>query len=211
MIIKGCQVIKLYTLIFFIFITFLIFVNTVCFISNKSVSYLLNPYYLGDRAVATYTLIKTIVFETGVTLKKTQPQDIDNAINNAINMYNISSDTLYAIINTDNEFRISRNGGMGIFNLTHEQYITTPYSHDYQYDKNTAMRMFGTEDVFNSPFSAITQVYAFAYLVRQLMDTGFTENEAVAQIILAGSTPHELELKATNLYEKYLSVAHNDI
>ncbi len=184
--------IKFYAAIFFTFFLVLSVVNLVCFVPNFDTKQLTNPYFLGERALATKEFAKAVIFETGITLEKTPTENIYATIDKASALYGIDKLSITTLLKLDNEYRINRNGGLGILGLTVEQFNSTPYA---------------TEQVDNSylnPFCATAQIYAAAYLIKNMVDSGNTIDEALANIILAGSNAEDLELKANSIYQEYL-------
>jgi len=130
---------KIYKTIFLAFISYLFLLNFICFLTTLNPKSLINPFFIKTRTESVYLLIKYIVTDTGIIIKKTPKEEIDSFIIETANKYKVDPKLIMAIVEVESKYReyaISRTGAMGLMQVMPFTFFEMGYQKPYYYKEN---------------------------------------------------------------------------
>lgn len=130
---------KLYKNILLLFILYVLLLNTICFTTTFNPKQLINPFYIKMRTVSVYKLIKHIIFDAGLGIKKTSKDQINIQIDNVSNNYKVDPKIIKLIVQAEskyNEYAISRTGAMGLMQVMPPTFADMTLKNPFYYKNN---------------------------------------------------------------------------
>jgi hypothetical protein len=130
---------KAYKTILILFLSYLFLLNLLCFLTTLNPKSFINPFFVKIRSESVYLLIKHIVTDTGIIIKKTPKDEIDNFIIETANKYKIDPKLIMAIVEVESKYReyaISRTGAMGLMQVMPFTFFEMGYEKPFNYKEN---------------------------------------------------------------------------
>lgn len=189
---------KLYKRLLLLFITYVLILNIICFITALNPKQLLNPFHIKTRTTSVYHMVYYIVAEAGFGIQRTSEKDIQSHVMKMSHKYKVDPKIIQLIIQTEsnfNEFAISRTGAMGLMQVMPITFKETKLTLPFNYQQN---------------IEAGTQYFAKQLKRFGRLDLALAAYNAGPQnVIKAGhNVPNFSETKA---YVKSISTAYNAI
>lgn len=91
-----------------------VLINAASFFAGFDAHQLINVSFFKERAAAEICLLKHIIFESGIYLKKTNIDTMSGITEAAAKKYGVDEQLLAMLIDPQKEFTISLTGGMGL-------------------------------------------------------------------------------------------------
>ena len=111
---------KSYKYLLYFFISYIIILNILTFLSSGSPKALINPFHIKNRTVSMYHLAKHVFFVAGLGFVTSSQDEVDAMINSACEKYGADPKLIHIMINVESkgqQFAISRTGAMGLMQV----------------------------------------------------------------------------------------------
>ncbi|MCB4204909.1 lytic transglycosylase domain-containing protein [Deferribacterales bacterium Es71-Z0220] len=130
---------RIYKLIFISFLIYILSVNTICFVTTLNPKALLNPFYVKTRTTSVFLLVKYILTDIGIIIRKTSKDEIDKIIDKTAIKYGVDPELVKAVIEVEskyNEFAISRTGAIGLMQVMPATFFEMGFTRPFNYMEN---------------------------------------------------------------------------
>ncbi|KAA0257330.1 lytic transglycosylase domain-containing protein [Deferribacter autotrophicus] len=130
---------KIYKSIFKLFILYLVVLNFLCFITTFNPKALINPFFIKNRTISVYLLLKHIIFESGIPVKIRDMEKINKTVNQVAEKYSVDPKLIHAIIKVEskyNPFAISRTGAMGLMQIMPITFFEMGFKDPFNIEEN---------------------------------------------------------------------------
>ncbi len=111
---------KTYKYMLYFFISYVIILNILTFLSSGSLKALVNPFHIKNRTVSMYHLAKHVFFVAGLGFVTSTPEEVDTMITAACEKYGADPRLIHIMIDVESkgrQFAISRTGAMGLMQV----------------------------------------------------------------------------------------------
>ncbi|UOD34275.1 lytic transglycosylase domain-containing protein [Deferribacteraceae bacterium V6Fe1] len=130
---------RIYKLIFISFLIYILSVNTICFVTTLNPKALLNPFYVKTRTTSVFLLVKYILKDIGIIIRKTSKDEIDKIIDKTAIKYGVDPELVKAVVEVEskyNEFAISRTGAIGLMQVMPVTFFEMGFERPFNYMEN---------------------------------------------------------------------------
>lgn len=172
---------KLYYKLLTISIVGLLTINIISFITNFNTAQLYNISFFDKRATGLYYLVKNIVLETGVVIKKTEKKEIDELVAKAADIYNIDKRLLSLLVLPKNEYSVTVTGGMGIMAISPHDFFTTSFKNPYNTEEN---------------------IMAAAEIIQMFKKNNMNDEEIITRFITGNNNIENIKIIAKSEYNR---------
>ncbi|TCK62686.1 lytic transglycosylase domain-containing protein [Seleniivibrio woodruffii] len=111
---------KTYKAILYTFLSYVLLLNFLTFLSSGSPKALINPFYIKNRTISMYHLTKHVVMVAGLGFVTSERHEVDAFIQTACEKYGVDPKLIHMMIQVESkgrQFAISRTGAMGLMQV----------------------------------------------------------------------------------------------
>lgn len=111
---------KSYKYVLYSFISYVLILNVLTFLSSGSLKALINPFHLKSRTVSMYHLATHVFFVAGLGFVTSTPEEVNALIDVACKKYDADPRLIRIMIKVESkgkQFAISRTGAMGLMQV----------------------------------------------------------------------------------------------
>ncbi|MBZ4672192.1 MAG: Lytic transglycosylase catalytic [Deferribacteraceae bacterium] len=130
---------RVYKLIFISFLIYILFINSICFITTLNPKSLINPFYVKTRTTSAFLLVNYILTDIGIVIRKTPKDEIDKVIEKTSLKYGVDPELVKAVVEVEskyNEFAISRTGAIGLMQVMPLTFFEMGFQRPFNYMEN---------------------------------------------------------------------------
>jgi len=130
---------RVYKLIFTSFLVYILSINSICFVTTFNPKALINPFYVKTRSASVFLLVKYILTDIGIIVRKTTKDEIDKVIDKTAAKYGVDPELVKAVVEVEskyNEFAISRTGAIGLMQVMPLTFFEMGFQKPFNYIEN---------------------------------------------------------------------------
>ncbi|MEF3255797.1 MAG: lytic transglycosylase domain-containing protein [Deferribacterales bacterium] len=130
---------RVYKNILYSFIVFLLFINTVCFITTFNPKAIINPFFIKSRTFSVYLLLKYIITETGLIIRSPSPEQLEEKIKTLSDKYRIDPELVKIVIQVESKYKkfaISRTGAIGLMQVMPNTFFEMGFQKPFDINEN---------------------------------------------------------------------------
>jgi membrane-bound lytic murein transglycosylase MltF len=133
------MVIKIYKLILYSFLSFLLLINFITFLTTFNPKSIINPFFIKSRTISVYLLIDYIVTETGVIIRTPSPSELEKLIKDLSVKYGVDSELIKIVIQVESKYKkfaISKTGAIGLMQVMPGTFFDMGYKKPFDIKEN---------------------------------------------------------------------------
>ncbi|BAI80611.1 conserved hypothetical protein [Deferribacter desulfuricans SSM1] len=130
---------KLYIRLLRLVILTIITLNFICFLTTFNPKALINPFFIKNRTISCYFLLKHIIFVSGIPTKIKDMDKINKTVESVSKKHMVDPLLIHAVIKVEskyNPFAISKTGAMGLMQLMPKTFFSLGFENPFDIEQN---------------------------------------------------------------------------